>query len=156
MIPDAELLIIFDGCFSGGWVQENIENNDKDLYGIYIQSSCSILEESIDDEKIGGYLIHNLTELNISGKGSIKSTSRLSPKFNGDWFNIIMNFKLLCMYSKWEDFKKIIIYEYLHGRYIGEYANNCPEGKGIYFNYSNRSQYQGEFQNGKREGFGKY
>ena len=32
MMPDAKLLIIFDGCFSGGWVQENLENNDNYLY----------------------------------------------------------------------------------------------------------------------------
>jgi len=54
--------------------------------------------------------------------------------------------------------------KYINGRYIyddgqyyvGEYKNNIPNGKGIKYNKNGIKLYEGDFINGKFEGYGKY
>ena len=64
-----------------------------------------------------------------------------------------------------EDFrKKKYNGKYINGRYIygdgqyylGEYRNNIPNGKGIKYNKNGIKLYEGDFINGKFEGYGKY
>ena len=39
--------------------------------------------------------------------------------------------------------------------YIGQFKNDMPNGKGIYYDKNGNIRYEGDFVNGKREGFGK-
>ena len=40
-------------------------------------------------------------------------------------------------------------------KYEGDFKNDCPEGKGIYY-WINGDKYEGDFKNGVREGKGIY
>lgn len=75
------LLILLDSPHSGGWIGENLQEND--YYDIFVQASCSASEDTFDFESKYSALIYNFVESNTSVNPKILKSGLNWPVSSG-------------------------------------------------------------------------
>jgi len=102
------------------------ENHKRDGYGIYMKKNGFIYKGLWKDDKIGDY------GLFIDPEGNYFKGSLINGEANGEG-EILINHKI---------------------KYIGDFNNNIPNKKGKLFNLIDKSIYEGDLVEGKKEGKG--